>query len=359
MSASKNTKLIWLPSGGQIGNGIMIASLFAELLEKNPHLRIVWAEQRNAEALADIAKAYPAITVVSIPDNQGEACAIIDAHLKNKSKKPVVVVPPIIAVTGNASQPVHITNLAKIYEIRGDKVIEFRHPTRDPTWRHLSCTLVHYDDDVRYIDNLRGAMELAGLQTNPIGSPPRMEFDTLIPYNFPFREKPYFVIHAFGQGTTLKSMPIRRWRDVIWNLQQSYRSYSIVVTGAKDDGPYIKEMVAGYKNVFPAIDLPLREIAGIIDGAQLYIGIDTGPTHIAGVLGKPSVVIASQHDPVWLPDYNPNAVMVWDKEHCVCADPEKTCVAHDPAGHDHRLCVYGVSDDQIMDAVRDKLPAIQ
>ena len=43
----------------------------------------------------------------------------------------------------------------------------------------------------------------------------------------------------------------------------------------------------------------------------MYIGVDTGITHLASVLGKKSLVIAEQGAPHWLPYYNDNAVIVY------------------------------------------------
>ena len=58
--------------------------------------------------------------------------------------------------------------------------------------------------------------------------------------------------------------------------------------------------------------LSLRELIALIAGARLFVGNDTGPTHIAAALGRPCVAIFGSSSPAnWRP---------WSEEHRVVAN---------------------------------------
>ena len=47
---------------------------------------------------------------------------------------------------------------------------------------------------------------------------------------------------------------------------------------------------------------PLDEVKSLLSGAQLFIGNDSGPAHIAAAFGVPVVVLFGSSDPVtWAP----------------------------------------------------------
>jgi ADP-heptose:LPS heptosyltransferase len=110
---------------------------------------------------------------------------------------------------------------------------------------------------------------------------------------------------------------------------------------------------AGAKG-YLAVGKPLMEVGGLIEHGQLYVGVDTGPTHIAGVLGATSVVLAHQNEPTWLPSYNPNATLIWNKEKCVCRVQGEVCVVSED-GELYRRCVYYIPDEEIQGAIRRAL----
>jgi ADP-heptose:LPS heptosyltransferase len=341
--AQKELQLIWLPTGGHVGDATFVVALFAELIEKVPQIKILYVVRRNTKAIAELAQAYPSIIITPLPYAPVPALKAVLGLLKKRS---IVIVPPARVI-----HPLVIKVLSALFVLRGDRVIGFHDTLRDPTKWHPYSKVIAYDHKARYIDNLRKSLALASLPTNPLGSPPQMKFMSATPDNFPFVGKPYFVIHAFGHMTTAKSIPIRRWRDLVAFLRKEYPSYGIVITGAEVDRLPAEEMARGHDNIFLAVGLSLLEIAGIIEHTKLYIGIDTGPTHIAGVLGVPSVILAHQHDPIWLPDYNPHAVMVWNKETCVCGIEGETCTVMED-GDPYRHCLYDLPDEAIQAAIR-------
>lgn len=337
------SQLIWLPTGGHIGDAVMVSSLFAEMTRKMPHLEIKYLVRRNASFIAELVKAYPAITVTSIPSSPFGALKAVFPFLVHRS---IVIAPPPWG-----ARPFVLKVLSFLFMVRGDRVIAFADEGR---WQPYSAVIAH-DPSKRYIDNLRAAAVLAFLPTAPLGSPPLLELLSSLPSDFPFAARPYIVIHPFPHMATSKTMPLGRWKHLLQELRRLYPAYGIVVTGAEVDHVQAQELTASAdRNIFLAIDRPLLEVAGLIEHSELYIGVDTGPTHIAGVLHAPSVVLAQQKDPMWLPTYNPNATLIFEKKNCLCGIPGKTCGAWEE-GKLYRRCVYDISDETILSAINTKL----
>jgi ADP-heptose:LPS heptosyltransferase len=112
---------------------------------------------------------------------------------------------------------------------------------------------------------------------------------------------PYTVLHPFA-ATPEKTWPAERFLDVAEHLTNP-----VFLAGPNDDPtPFAKFRV--FQNA------PLAEVKSIIAGAQLFIGNDSGPAHIAAAFGVPVVVLFGPSDPVnWAP---------WRTEGHVLTNPE-------------------------------------
>jgi ADP-heptose:LPS heptosyltransferase len=72
----------------------------------------------------------------------------------------------------------------------------------------------------------------------------------------------------------------------------------------------------------------IKQLIELIRRADLFIGGDTGPLHIASILGIPTVGIYGPKDPVIYGPYNGKAVVVRKELWCspckkrTCPDPE-------------------------------------
>jgi heptosyltransferase-3 len=100
-------------------------------------------------------------------------------------------------------------------------------------------------------------------------------------------------------------------------------------------------------------DLDLRGLVALLAGSSLFIGNDTGPTHIAAALGKKSVVIFGASDSkVWSP---------WKTEYRLVENlfPCKQC----PQGKCESLstsrCIFAISVDEVREACEELLAGVQ
>jgi heptosyltransferase-3 len=102
-------------------------------------------------------------------------------------------------------------------------------------------------------------------------------------------EGAYAVVHPFAT-TPQKTWPAERYLAVAETLRNP-----VFLAGPDDDA----SKFAKYRVIRNA---PLAEVKSIIAGAQLFIGNDSGPAHIAAAFGVPVVVLFGPSDPVnWAP----------------------------------------------------------
>jgi heptosyltransferase I len=86
----------------------------------------------------------------------------------------------------------------------------------------------------------------------------------------------------------------------------------------------------------------IKQLIELIRRADLYIGGDSGPMHIASTLGIPTVAIFGPKDPVVYGPYNSKSIIVSKELPCspcrnrTCSDPE---------------CITTISPEEVFQAV--------
>jgi ADP-heptose:LPS heptosyltransferase len=104
-----------------------------------------------------------------------------------------------------------------------------------------------------------------------------------------------YAILAPGAGSPIRIWPLSRLIEAGRTIADRY-DLDIVVTGSpaeRDAGEAIVQALAGKNVKNLAGVLPLAELPALISGASLYIGYDTGTTHLAASLDVPTVAILS------------------------------------------------------------------
>jgi hypothetical protein len=162
------------------------------------------------------------------------------------------------------------------------------------------------DDDGRIVGTLRGLgveaeafpglppadwsghasdyyFECLGFEPDP--SPFRLEIPAVAGYDV--------IIHP-GSGSPRKNLPLDRFVEFAKLLESHGRQVAWSVGPAEEgfalpEGPRLAQ-------------LPLPELAAYLAGAQLFIGNDSGITHLAAVVGCPTIAYFGPTDPtVWAP----------------------------------------------------------
>jgi ADP-heptose:LPS heptosyltransferase len=116
----------------------------------------------------------------------------------------------------------------------------------------------------------------------------------------------YAVFHPFA-STPEKTWPAESFLAVAGHLREKAGLDPVFLAGPDDNSGAF----AGF-NVYR--NAPLDQVISIVAGAQLFIGNDSGPAHIAAAFGVPVVALFGPSDPVtWGP---------WRTESQVITSPE-------------------------------------
>lgn len=100
----------------------------------------------------------------------------------------------------------------------------------------------------------------------------------------------YIVIHPFS-GHSSKNLTFDQYIDLIELLNKKNIKENIVISTSEndlEDAEYIQDYTTNVK-IFKADSI--LDLAALIDKSKLYFGNSTGPTHVAGNLGKKVVCI--------------------------------------------------------------------
>lgn len=104
----------------------------------------------------------------------------------------------------------------------------------------------------------------------------------------------YALLHPFASAPE-KAWPAERFLAVARHLRSAGGLEPVVLAGPADDA----SAWAGFRVLRNA---PLAEVKRAVAGAQLFIGNDSGPAHLAAAFGIPVVVLFGPSDPaIWAP----------------------------------------------------------
>ena len=105
---------------------------------------------------------------------------------------------------------------------------------------------------------------------------------------------PRIVVHV-GAGTPAKAWPAEHWRALVGWLVDQLRAEVVLVGGPGDRT--IARTIAGRRASADVADwtgrLALVELAAALEQADLFVGADSGPAHLAAAVGTPAVVLFS------------------------------------------------------------------
>lgn len=110
-------------------------------------------------------------------------------------------------------------------------------------------------------------------------------------------KKPCIAIHT-GSGSLTKNWPLEHWQRLITELQKKHPQHSLVgiVGEAEIERGLLPQNLLLWQN------LPLTELATQLSECQLFLGHDSGISHLASACGVPSLLLFGPTDPnTWAP----------------------------------------------------------
>ncbi len=101
-----------------------------------------------------------------------------------------------------------------------------------------------------------------------------------------------------GSGSLKKNWPLERWAILCEWLEREHGAELLMVTGEAESAA-ARRLAPG---AFTAHDLPLGELMARLAPCQLFVGHDSGISHLAAACGVPCVLLFGPTDPaVWAP----------------------------------------------------------
>ncbi|MFH0787247.1 MAG: glycosyltransferase family 9 protein, partial [Pseudomonadota bacterium] len=128
------------------------------------------------------------------------------------------------------------------------------------------------------------------------------------------------VIHP-GAGWLSRRWPVIRYAELIQRLQKELQARLIVI-GGEEGGS--KEALL-FKELFSLIRVPLinlvqqlslKQLMALLDRADLFVGNEAGPMHLAAALNRPVVAIIGPTRPELTGPFGPRARIVRKKVDC-------------------------------------------
>jgi heptosyltransferase-1 len=108
-------------------------------------------------------------------------------------------------------------------------------------------------------------------------------------------QAPYAVLLANASRAT-KLWPVDRWIEVERTLA-ARGLLSVLFWGSEEEGVRTRALAAQMQRALVARRSSLDSIASTLAGARVVIGLDTGLSHLAAALGRPTVAIYCDYDP--------------------------------------------------------------
>ena len=333
---------------GPIGDTLMLLAWFDDVLAIAPDARMTVIATRNAAQLRELALGYPQVSIIEPPKT---VCGW-GGFLGLAFSSPWRVFSPGVA----GVYSFHLKFFFLALSLRpGNITVGMGALNGTRRWLPFQ-QVIPFDRSERVIDNFRKAIPiLFPGAIAPLHAQPQVHLTTALPKNFAHAPGSYIVLHPLSLNPR-RSLPPRRWPVLIQALRSRYPECKILVTGGRSDQEAIGQMLKGISGVEPQIGLSLLEVAGIIEQSALYIGVDTGITHLASVIGHPTVMIGNRSNPTWWPTYNKKALVLYNDTRCLCLGDKGTQCSVEEDGHTYYACIYDISDEQILSAVKEFLP---
>jgi ADP-heptose:LPS heptosyltransferase len=133
-------------------------------------------------------------------------------------------------------------------------------------------------------------------------------------------DTPFIAAIHPGSGTTMRCWPASHFASLIDLLSKKYKS-KIFLFGGKQEKELIEEIInlSVYKSnvISLAGKLELKQFMSVLKYCHIFIGNNSGPGHIAGVLGVPLLIIFSGHvlPHEWQP-YGEKSLVIYRDTYC-------------------------------------------
>jgi ADP-heptose:LPS heptosyltransferase len=152
-----------------------------------------------------------------------------------------------------------------------------------------------------------------------------------------------------GPGTKMQAKDWERenWRALLGRLHAAYPEHGLALVGAREDAEVSEYAAQEWSG--PKVNLcgrmSPRETAAVLEHAEVFLGPDSGPMHLAASVGVPCVIAFSAHGlpGVWFPAGRQHRIVYHQPECFNCG--LETCIVME------KQCMRSIGVDEMEQAV--------
>jgi len=161
----------------------------------------------------------------------------------------------------------------------------------------------------------------------------------------PLNGQPYVTL-GIASKKSVTDWGTANWKELMPRLWTKFANHALVFIGAKEDRSAASEVSIGWLGASLNLsgDLSPRESAAVIQGAEVFIGLDSGPLHLAASVGTPCVAISAAHKRpgVWFP-FGDSHEVIYHKTECFGCNLEVCTI-------EQKKCILSISVDEVVAA---------
>lgn len=164
---------------------------------------------------------------------------------------------------------------------------------------------------VHVADHLMDTLKPLGITAKDVGIPPQLPGAMAArSAKMPAAAQRQLVIIHPGSGSRRKNWPAGKFARVASILTQDYE---VALLCGPADELAVQEVADEIDKPIPVYrGMTLRQLAAVLSSCTAYLGNDSGVTHLAGLLGVPTVALFGPTDPaVWGPRGRRVTILRW------------------------------------------------
>jgi ADP-heptose:LPS heptosyltransferase len=291
---------------GSIGDFLMTIFFLENIYLNNRDLNLFVVVPKNYEFLSHIAKEYPYLNIILANRKSTRGLAGVFKLGKFIFSKNLVITAP---TPGKLSFYIKIM-AKKISFFKKSQLVGFEDGQKIN--KFIYSRLLKYNTKIIYSDFLKVIIEELGFEVKKELPELRYSKDKNILLELGLEEKRYIVFNPLA-ATKGRSFKLEEISEIIDFLKICTPEIKIVLTGGGADGEILNLFKRGS---FVLVNLEVSKLCTLLDNSKLFIGVDTGTSHVASFLGVKSLVVAQNGTPNWLPYYNKNATILYKIKNC-------------------------------------------
>lgn len=168
----------------------------------------------------------------------------------------------------------------------------------------------------------------------------------------PLGDRPFLAV-SVGTKVQAKDWGVRNWGELLHVVAQQYAGYGLLLAGAAEESASSEKAAERWRSVDgagPVVNLcgrlSPRESAAAFRNAAAFVGHDSGPMHLAAVVGAPTVAIFSSRNlpQTWFPICRYSRVLYHHVD-CMGCDLE-VCTAQ------RKKCILSITVQEVAESLR-------